>query len=159
MSWMESMVEEGAFGTKLSELPHHRVARVIVAEDDEEMRKLLIWSLRREGYEIVEADDGLQLLARIMSAHRDGVPVDLVISDVRMPGFTGLDVLERLQRSGYREPFILITGFGDRNTHEAADRLGAWAVLDKPFDFDHLREVARTLIKQRLRRSLRGPEL
>jgi DNA-binding NtrC family response regulator len=155
---MESMPDGGAPG-KVGEMPRHRVARVIVAEDDEEMRKLLAWSLRREGYEIVEADDGLQLLARIMSAHRDGVPVDLVISDVRMPGFTGLDVLERLQRSGHREPFILITGFGDRYTHAEADRLGAWAVLDKPFDFDHLREVARTLIKQRLRRSLRGPEL
>jgi DNA-binding NtrC family response regulator len=139
-------------------VPRHRVGRVMVAEDDEEMRKLLAWSLRKDGYEIIEAEDGLQLLARLMSAHRDGVPIDLVISDVRMPGFTGLEVLERLQITGRREPVILITAFGDLRVHREADRLGAWAVIDKPFDFDQLRELAGVVVKQRLRRSLRGPE-
>ena len=63
---------------------------------------------------------------------------DVVVSDVRMPGWTGINVLATLARQSRRPPAILITAFGDDNLHEQAERAGAVAVLDMPFELDEL---------------------
>lgn len=118
-----------------------RAARVLLAEDDREMRALLASALRRDGYEVIEAHSGFNLLEEmgVLLQHGEAAPVDLIISDQRMPGFLGLEILSGLRQAGWSLPFILITGFGDRETHEEARRLGATAVFDKPFDLDELR--------------------
>jgi DNA-binding NtrC family response regulator len=69
-------------------------------------------------------------------------PFDLIISDVRMPGYGGLDLLASLRHANSRVPVILITAFGSASTHAAAKRLGAFATLDKPFDLDDLMTLA-----------------
>ena len=116
-------------------------ARVLVAEDDRELRWLIARALRKCGFTVVEAEDGSALLERAGeslagSESLDGF--DLIVSDIRMPGFSGLDVLAGLTHAGVRVPVLLITAFGDDATHEQARRLGAVAVVDKPFDTDHL---------------------
>jgi CheY-like chemotaxis protein len=63
---------------------------------------------------------------------------DLVISDVRMPGLTGIEILEGMYKHKGFPPVVLITAFGDEETHEQAHRLGAVAMFDKPFDIDEL---------------------
>jgi DNA-binding NtrC family response regulator len=68
-------------------------------------------------------------------------PPDVLVSDVRMPGLGGLDVLRGLRHCEWANPVILITAFGDEATHLEAVRLGAAAVLDKPFDVDDLRAI------------------
>jgi DNA-binding response OmpR family regulator len=123
-------------------------ARVLVAEDDADMRELLASVLRKDGYDVIEARDGWQLL-QYLATHTPAVddsPVDLVISDIRMPGKNGLDVLAGLRFADSSTPVILITGFGDLQTHLEARRLGATAVLDKPFDLDQLRSVVLNLL-------------
>jgi len=65
---------------------------------------------------------------------------DLIVSDVRMPGWSGLDLLRFLRHRRSAIPVVLITAFGDRDTHERAARLGA-AVLDKPFALADLRRA------------------
>src|SRR5262245_46918642 len=118
-----------------------KAPRILVAEDDAEMRNLLAATLRRHGYEVVEARNGEQLLdligSELLHPHTNA-PVDLVISDVRMPGWSGLDVLAGLRSADWATPFIVITAFGDFDTHAEARRLGALAVFDKPFDLDDL---------------------
>ena len=119
-----------------------RAIRVLLAEDDPAMRQLVSERLRRDGFDVVEAKDGTQLsqLMRtiLLRAARDDQAVDLVISDVRMPGKTGLDALAELRREDGSTPFILITAFGDQDLHDEAHRLGATAVFDKPFELDEL---------------------
>jgi CheY-like chemotaxis protein len=119
-----------------------RPIRVLLAEDDPEMRRLVAERLRHEGFEVLEAKDGLQLdqLVRtaLLRATREGIAVDLVVSDVRMPGRTGLQALADLRRIDGTTPFILITAFGDAELHDEAHRLGATAVFDKPFELDDL---------------------
>jgi DNA-binding NtrC family response regulator len=119
-----------------------RAIRLLVAEDDPEMRRLLCERLRRDGFDVVEAADGTQLLeyihTHVLRPARDEQAVDLVISDVRMPGRTGLDVLADLRTRDWAVPFIVITAFGDRETYGEAQRLGAAAVFDKPFELDDL---------------------
>jgi DNA-binding NtrC family response regulator len=121
--------------------------RVLLAEDDAEMREMIAQVLRRDGYDVIEARDGFQLL-QYLATHTPAAEdaVDIVISDIRMPGKTGLDVLAGLRFADPATPVVLITGFGDLRTHLEAKRLGAAAVLDKPFDLQQLRSVIVNLL-------------
>ena len=125
--------------------------RVLVAEDDREMCRLLAESLREDGYEVMQAGDGLHLrdyIDYLRGTITNGrfFDVDVIISDIRMPGASGLDVLAELRKYDSRTPVILITAFGDERTHAEAHRLGAVAVFDKPFDVDGLRAFVRQLV-------------
>lgn len=125
--------------------------RVLLAEDDRELRQLLAVALRRDGYEVLEAHDGnhlLELMAASLVSSGGGRP-DIVVSDVRMPGKTGLELLAGLRRDDSSMPVVLITAFGDPETHAEAYRLGADAVLDKPLDLDDLRVVVQALVAMR----------
>ena len=128
--------------TATSPLPWSFPVRVLLAEDDPEMRELLATALRQDGLEVVEARDGSALLDRLaeaLAADGDLDGYDLIVSDIRMPGYSALDILAGVRRALRHTPVILITAFGDRVTHERAMRLGASAVFDKPFDIDDLR--------------------
>lgn len=117
--------------------------RVLLAEDDDEMRSLLAWVLAREGCAVEEIPDGLALQRHLYQALVQGVRdlPDLLISDIRMPGATGLQVLALLRARGSNLPVLLITAFGDRATHDEALRMGALAVLDKPFTVPDLQSA------------------
>lgn len=120
--------------------------RVLLAEDDHEMLRLLAITLRREHCEVIEARNGEQLSEQIALTHISDPPtVDVIISDIRMPGRSGLDVLAVLRCSEHATPVILITAFGDAETHAQAHRLGALAVFNKPFDLDDLRTLVASL--------------
>ena len=122
------------------------MTRVLVAEDDPEMRRLVVEALRKDGHEVLEAADGGRLLVRLAEAF-DRDPelhdLDVVVSDMRMPVCSGLDLFERLAEARWNVPFILMTAFGDDDTRRRAERIGA-VLLDKPLSLDVLRaEVAR----------------
>jgi CheY-like chemotaxis protein len=122
--------------------------RILVAEDQEEMRTLLRRALKRRGYDVVEAPDGPQLVRAIVDgllAPEMQAP-DLIVTDVRMPGFSGLEVLARLRRDGWTTPFILITAFGDAQLHAEAKALGAACVLNKPFAMEDLCAAVESLV-------------
>jgi two-component system, response regulator, stage 0 sporulation protein F len=125
-----------------------RPARVLIADDDAEMRAMIAATLRRDGYDIVEAPSGAALLEEVSMLLFGGeaVPVDVIISDERMPGMLGSEVLAGLRDSHWPTPFILITGFGDRQTHQRALSLGARAVFDKPFDLDELKHKIEEIL-------------
>jgi DNA-binding response OmpR family regulator len=129
-------------------------ARLLLAEDDFELRELLACILRADGHEVVEARDG-QELWELLSGQSSGEAgaFALVVSDVRMPGLTAFDVLTKLQRSAAETPVILITAFGDQTTHLRALRLGASRVFDKPFDYDDLRDAIHETLHQQARRA------
>ena len=122
-----------------------RRPRIAVADDSAEMRALIAATLRADGYEVVESGDGHQLtrLLEPIDPEQHATSVDLIVSDLRMPELSGLDVLGALHDRALHTPFILITAFGDEDTHREAEQLGAAAVLDKPFDLDRLRSLVR----------------
>jgi CheY-like chemotaxis protein len=121
--------------------------RILLAEDDAEMRALVSHDLRRAGYGVVECADGAALLRRLDSASgMQGVGVDLVVADVRMPELTGLEVLERLRDADPFTPYIVVTAFGSKETRRVAGRLGAIAVLDKPFEIKDLLRLVEDVI-------------
>jgi DNA-binding response OmpR family regulator len=115
--------------------------RVVLAEDDATMRHLVALALRRDGFEVLEVADGHALAKVADAVAADELEISVVISDIRMPGKSGLSALPILQKATTAPPVLLITAFGDAATHEAAERLGAAGVMDKPFEIDDLRTV------------------
>jgi CheY-like chemotaxis protein len=128
----------------MTPLPHagRRAGSVLLADDDPEMRRMLARALRKWGYSVLEAHDGAHLAAlldTLVLRERDGpLQIDVVVSDVRMPGASGLQSLAHVRRAGGAVPMILMTAFGDPELHLEARQLGAAAVFDKPFDVDDL---------------------
>lgn len=124
-------------------------AHILVAEDDDEMRALLEETLHRRGYAVETATSGDALLRRVAQSIRGlaSVPLpDLLITDVRMPGVGGLDVVAALRAADAWIPVIVITAFGDPSTLARARRLGAAQVLEKPFELDELCRIAHALL-------------
>lgn len=118
--------------------------RVLVADDDAEMRKMLCAVLRRNGFEVEAAADGHDVRARLESTA--AVTPDIIITDLRMPGWSGFHVLEWTRKSLPQARVILITAFGDEQTHRRAAALGAAAVFDKPFDCGELLDAIEGLV-------------
>ena len=110
--------------------------RVLIAEDDEEMLELLERVLGEEGYEILTAGDGHQALSRIEEGQ-----FDLFLSDVRMPGPDGMELLRRAMARRLHQPVILMTAFGSISSAVDAMRAGAYHYLTKPFNLDELLEI------------------
>ncbi len=126
--------------------------RVLLAEDDSSLRILIAQALRQDGVEVIEIADGNALVDHLAEGvAKDGSldGFDLIVSDIRMPGFNALEVMGGLRRLLSRTPVVLITAFGDPRTHQRAKQLGAAAVLDKPFDIDQLRATVARLLEQR----------
>jgi CheY-like chemotaxis protein len=147
----QDITNQAAAGTAASGRP-----RVLLAEDDDEMRRLIAETLRRDGYHVMEAPTGRDLMA-VVAGLQDregpGRVADVIISDIRMPGMDGLELLKELRMRKLTMPIILITAFGDEETHRRAEELGATAIFDKPFDLDDLLTVlANTPILGRLQR-------
>ena len=127
-----------------------RPARIIVAEDDREMRRLMVDSLREDGYEVHEVADGAELIVRLEDAFflDRTPPIDLFVTDIRMPGHTGLHVVRSLRAAGIYVPGVIITAFGNTETRDEAVSLGA-ELLEKPFKMAALRALVRYLLRQR----------
>lgn len=126
--------------------PLHDPPRVLVAEDDPEMRRLVVDALREDGYEVTEATDGDQLQVMVTAAGGgSSASVDLIISDVRMPMRSGLDILRSVRSADWAVPVILMTAFSDDATRASADALGA-ILFDKPFALDDLRTAVVNLL-------------
>ena len=137
-------------GDRLSTPIERRPIRAAVAEDDEDIRSLIACALRHDGIAVTEAASGsalIELVAkRVLKKRRLRAPFDLIVSDVRMPGPDGLEILGALRHAGWWTPVILITAFADEHVHAEAYRLGAVAVFDKPFELDALRLLARAIV-------------
>jgi CheY-like chemotaxis protein len=125
--------------------------RLLVAEDDKALRAMIVEILRSDGHEVVTVANGIDLLDTIevsLDQELGTGKFDLVISDVRMPGMTGLRAFEEVGYGPHIPPVVFITAFGDEELHEQAHHIGALAVLDKPFDLDEFRSFVNTYLSR-----------
>jgi DNA-binding response OmpR family regulator len=128
--------------------PYFNPPRILLADDDVVLRLLISAALREDGYEVLESEDGGRLLVQIAAAyagHGRNVICDMIVSDIRMPVCSGVQILEGLRKAHWTTPVILITGFGNEATRRHAASLRA-IVLDKPFDLDDLRAAVAALL-------------
>jgi DNA-binding response OmpR family regulator len=120
-----------------------RSARILLVDDEQPIQTLLSYPLRKEGYEVVQATDGHQALARF-----DEQPFDLVVLDLMLPRMDGLEVCRRL-RSKSSVPIIILTAKSEEIDKVVGLELGADDYITKPFS---LREFS-SRIKAALRRA------
>jgi DNA-binding NtrC family response regulator len=121
-------------------------ARILVAEDDDLTRELLVKVLRREGYGVVEAGDGAEALEQL-----ERESFDLVLSDIQMARMSGMELLEAVRARMPETPVILITAFVEAGAAMDAITQGAADYLAKPVDVIALRmTVAGALERRRL---------
>lgn len=108
--------------------------RVLIADDEKNMRWVLSQALEAEGYEVFEAADGKEALTAV-AEHEP----EVVILDHKMPAPDGMEVLRRLRSKGHRFPVIMLTAHGNVQTAVEAMKAGANEYLTKPFDLDELK--------------------
>ena len=116
----------------------------MVIDDDTDIRRALRKVLERDGHTVVEEPNGHSALR-----HFTGDPADLVISDVYMPDMDGIDFLMRVRDAFPDARFIMISGggsLGKESVLQAAERLGADRVLEKPFKVQEVREMVQDLL-------------
>jgi len=114
---------------------------ILIVDDEENIRTILETTFSAQGAKVFTASDASQGLDVVREEN-----LNLVISDIRMPGMDGLEFLSKLKEEQPWLPVLLITAHGTMDTAIQAMRLGAGDFLTKPFDLKHLREVAQGLI-------------
>lgn len=125
-----------------------RAPVIVLAEDDQALRELIAGALELDGHRVIQVATGSALMSMVQAIVTHGNAagaLDLLISDVRMPGLSGLDALELLRDAKLHVPIILITAFSDLWTRAEAARYGA-RLLDKPLELRLLRRVVRAAL-------------
>lgn len=129
-----------------------RPSLILLIDDDEDMRDLLSDALTRRGFDVLCLEDGraaLRYLAALMAGVPSVVRPRVIVSDVNMPGATGIDLLEEVAAIRPSIPVVLITGFADHAVRSEAARLGAAAFIEKPLDVSALIHVVTRLLGER----------
>jgi two-component system response regulator PilR (NtrC family) len=119
--------------------------RILVVDDEQSMREFLEIFFRRENYEVVTAGDVDSALLAI-----EADDFDVVISDIQMPGHSGLELLDAVMEHSSETVVIMITAFATTETAIAAMRQGAYDYVTKPFKVDELRVVIEKALEKRL---------
>lgn len=121
-------------------------ARILVVDDEDSIREFLEIMLKKEGYEITLAEDGLKAKELIQKK-----TFDMIISDLQMPNMTGIDLLKYVRQEYPEMLFMMITAFGTTETAVEAMKMGAYDYLTKPFKIDEVRiNIANALKSKNL---------
>src|SRR5512136_364088 len=125
--------------------------RVLVVDDKENMRRLVVRILE-ETFDVEEAEDGARALALVATR-----PYDVVVTDIRMPGADGFELLAAVKARDPATEVVLMTGYATVPDAVRAMKLGAFDYLEKPFDPDAaLAVVERAAARRRLADAARG---
>jgi two-component system response regulator PilR (NtrC family) len=108
------------------------------------MRELLMIVLRREGHQVLLAENGQAAVAQL-----EREPIDVLISDIKMPGMSGVDVLREAKRIDPDIVGIMVTAYASTESAVEALRLGAYDYLTKPFDVEELKAKVRNALERR----------
>ncbi len=117
-------------------------ARVLVVEDEDKLRRVLELQLRSAEFDVEQAGSAEEALKCADRA-------DLVLTDLRLPGMSGLELIQAIRRQNSRTPIIVMTAFGTVETAVEAMKAGAFDFLMKPFSLDHMTAVIRKALEVR----------
>jgi CheY-like chemotaxis protein len=144
--------EPRAVAPPLDVARRRRAPRILVADDEPAVRQAAGRALRRTGYEVVEAEDGVAALARAGAA---ADAVDLVLTDVLMPRMNGVELAERLRALRPDLPVVLMSGYAPELARRAERVLPGAPFIDKPFDVAHLTTLVGDLLSAAARDAAR----
>jgi len=116
--------------------------RVLVIEDEEDIREVLKLHLDSAGYNVIEAENG-EVGINILRSEDNMVNVGLILLDIRMPQMDGMNFIEILKHHTFRIPVIVLTGYPDRQMGESLKKMGVKEYLVKPIGKQKLIESIR----------------
>ena len=116
------------------------MARILIVEDRDSLRRMLSTALGQEGHEIVAAENGDTALTELQRTD-----FDLVLTDLKLPGVSGLEVLAEAREGQPRVPVIVMTAYGTVQTAVEAMKLGAVDFLEKPIEIEDLFSLAKRI--------------
>jgi two-component system, NtrC family, response regulator AtoC len=119
-------------------------SRILVADDEPNLRRVLAAILTRDGYDVVEAADGAEAIDRLDDS------IDVVITDLKMPRLGGMEILAHVAADHPRTPVIMITAFGTVDSAVTAVKAGAFDYIEKPFEQEQIRSIVEKAVKQSL---------
>jgi CheY-like chemotaxis protein len=126
-----------------------RRPHVLIVDDEEGFRVGAVVALRRGGYRVTEAGNGGEALERIQAALEAGDPVRLVVTDIRMPVMSGMELIDALHERRIETAVCAITCFGDRVLVAELARKGCDHYLEKPFAPEELVGCVRSILEGR----------
>ena len=115
--------------------------RILIVDDEQIIRESLSFVLKKEGFSVDEASDGIEAIEK-----QEAEPYDLVVTDIEMPGLRGIDLLDKISKRTPETLVVVITAFGSLETAIAALRRGAYDYVLKPVDFDDMLHRVRKLL-------------
>jgi two-component system response regulator PilR (NtrC family) len=121
------------------------VNRILIVEDEKSMRDLLALMLSKEGYSVSTAESGSAATKRL----EKDPGYDIVISDISMPGMTGLELLRHITEVAPNTDVMIMTAYGSKETAIQALNEGAIHYVEKPFDLEEIKVVVRKTIERR----------
>lgn len=116
--------------------------RILIVDDEAAIRSSLLESLSAEGYDAEVAESGEEALAKC-----HGTVYDLVVTDLRLPGVDGLEILKALRNQGNSTPVIMMTAYGDMDTALEAMNSGAYRFIPKPFKLGEMKKQVRAALR------------
>ena len=119
--------------------------KILVVEDDGAIRDMVLFNLRRSGFEVLEATDCREARIRIA----DHQP-DLILLDLVMPGMTGTQFLGELRKTHPHLPVVIVTGYPDGNLMQEAMQYAPLMLLAKPVDVGLLEQTVRTAVGEKM---------
>ena len=125
------------------------MTQVLVVDDDESFLASLIDGLAAEDYDVITARNGIEALQLL-----DGRPVDLILTDIKMPRMDGIQLIQELMNRGGFVPCIVMTAFGTHDLEGRVGRLGALELVNKPIDLAGLKAQIREALSARRESSL-----
>ena len=121
------------------------LGRLLVIDDEEDLREMLEFIFSGAGFEVATADGGLAALAQARLRR-----FDLAITDLKMPGMNGIETLTALKELDPSIEVIVLTGYASEQTAAECMKRGAYGYLRKPFELDDLRALIDHALAQRL---------
>ena len=122
---------------------------ILVVDDEQNMLNTLAFILETANYQVTTAAAGREALEEILAAQESDRPIDLLITDIRLPGLTGLQLIDELNYLKIKIPVLVITAYGDRSLFLELMRAGCAGYLDKPFDYKELVKRVDLLVEKR----------
>lgn len=120
------------------------LSRILVVDDEESIREFFEIMLKREGYEVLTASNGIKALEILKNQ-----PVDLILSDIQMPEMSGLELLTKVKELDPEMVMLMLTAFGSTETAVEAMKLGAYDYILKPFKIDEVKIVIQQALEKR----------
>ena len=111
---------------------------ILLADDESGARFSAGLALRMAGFKVSEAADGKDALETLIRCRDEGTPVDLVVTDLRMPNLSGLELVSAMRQHKVQVPVLVISGFFDESVLHELSRAGCEEYMEKPFQLEEL---------------------